>query len=231
MDIIPLFYSAKTHNTYDCIAKITEDIKTVYETFPDKKIVVFFDGMDELDVILRAQVTDFLNKKINTDYEENKQIQVIMGSRASGFDELSESSIHFDGINDDDKNNFLLSRLRSLRVVENDILLKLEEIKKFLATNILAEDLKNTPLILFFLCKLAVDEKLEAIKNRSSLYEEVIKKIIIEHNISKGYTHTDEYIDEDLDKLSAIAFDIFSNHSISLSDKRAQKLAILFKQV
>lgn len=111
-----------------------------------------------------------------------------MGSRPSGFDAYSgdeNTIIHFNAIDETDKKKFLTSRLRNLKIQEEDIEKKLQEIEDFLARNILGEDLKNTPLVLFFLCELSTDDKLRNITGRSSLYEEIVRRIIIKHNISK----------------------------------------------
>jgi hypothetical protein len=62
---------------------------------------------------------------------------------------------------------------------------KISSIEYFLNQSILEAELKNTPLIIYFLCVLSKDNEIEKIKNRAQLYEEIVTKIIKEHNKSK----------------------------------------------
>lgn len=115
-DFISLFYSAKTNNKEDVFEKIQNDIDVLYEAFPDKKIIIFFDGIDELDSSIRKKVIAFL-KGINIGVKEDKKVSIVMGSRYSEFDKYSDEeviAIHFNTINETDKKEFLNSRLRSL---------------------------------------------------------------------------------------------------------------------
>jgi hypothetical protein len=62
---------------------------------------------------------------------------------------------------------------------------KIAQVHTFLNSTIITDELKNTPLILFFICKLSIDNELATITNRANLYETITKKIITEHNLSK----------------------------------------------
>ena len=106
-----------------------------------------------------------------------------MGSRPSGFDRYWDGNIHFESIPQRKRKEFLFSRLQSLKKdipkSSFDIESKLQEIEIFLTGNILDEDLKNTPLILYFLCEISVGDEnskgLPAIyAMRADLYEEII---------------------------------------------------------
>ena len=58
-------------------------------------------------------------------------------------------------------------------------------VQKALDSGIVSEELKNTPLIIFFLTELAIDGKLETIRNRADLYEKMVEKILFEHQGEK----------------------------------------------
>ncbi len=225
-----LFYSSKSLspslNSKDLIKKIDSEIKLFSKFYLGKKIVLFFDWIDELKPEIKDEIKSYL---INM----NNKIKVIISSRKSEFNEFwneNYNSIGFENLDNSTRNLFLTNRLKSLGINQNEIKIKISVIKKFLDSSIITNELKNTPLILYFLCVLSVDNKLDKIKNRTTLYDEIVKKIIIDHNKTKWDKTSEEYIEYDIEKLSEIAYSIFKWNKINLSDSRYKKLSILFKK-
>ncbi|MFZ2255118.1 MAG: hypothetical protein WAW59_06430 [Patescibacteria group bacterium] len=70
-----LFYSAKRHNEGNIVEKISMDISAHRECFPDKQMVVFFDGIDELSGDIRESVVNGLITL------RSDGVRVILGSR------------------------------------------------------------------------------------------------------------------------------------------------------
>ncbi|MFZ2255119.1 MAG: hypothetical protein WAW59_06425 [Patescibacteria group bacterium] len=88
---------------------------------------------------------------------------------------------------------------------------KLQEIEEFLAKPTLSADLKETPLILFFLMKLCVKNELESIKNRADLYERMSTLLLIEHQKKKGIDYGEHWDSSIL--LNTLSYCAFQMHS------------------
>ncbi len=233
---VPLFYSARENST-NSIDKITEDIKVMREVSPEKQIVVFFDGIDELDGSIREKLVTYL-KEINRDIHlEGRKIRVIMGSRPSGFDRYWDGNIHFESIPQRKRKEFLFSRLQSLKKdipkSSFDIESKLQEIEIFLTGNILDEDLKNTPLILYFLCEISVGDEnskgLSHIRNRADLYEEMISRILAKHQWNAKAKNTK--LDDTNDKLlfETLGYCAYQKHINSGQPLRSEDVELYLK--
>ncbi len=241
---IPIFYSSKTINQNqkfnDIKNKINRDINVFKNAFPDKWIVLFFDWIDELNPEIKEEIKILLlNLGIH--------IKVIIGSRKFEFNEFWRNSIKsnktielstnshytsisFDNFDNNTRQNYIKSRLKSLWVKEDELESKISVIDFFLNQSILEEELKNTPLIIYFLCILSKDNEIESIKNRSQLYEKIVLKIIKYHNKSKWDNTSWDYIKHDLNELWEIAFSISKWEEIKISDTKFKKFSILFKK-
>lgn len=113
MDYIALFYSARVHNRANIIEEIQGNINSLQKQFPEKEVVVFFDGIDELSGNIRDGIVAGLKALHSTG------INVILGSRPLGFDKYENADIqtvHFGKIGASEREQFLRSRLKSLRV-------------------------------------------------------------------------------------------------------------------
>jgi hypothetical protein len=110
-DILTFFYSGKVNNEQSILEQIERDISDIRVQFPGKKLVIFFDGIDELDGNIRDTIVTGL-KSLHAD-----SVRVILGSRPIGFDRYENSgfeTIHFSEIPQEERNQFLRSRLEYL---------------------------------------------------------------------------------------------------------------------
>ncbi|EKE27828.1 MAG: signal transduction protein [uncultured bacterium (gcode 4)] len=218
LNCISLFYSSKQiwkcKESWELISRIEDEINIIKETY-SWNIILIFDWIDELNREIRTDMINYITKKDNSKGNINS-VKVIIGSRKSWFEEFWTNEyqiICFETINETTRNIFLKSRLISLNINEDEIEWKIVEIEWFLEWAVLDEELKNTPLILFFLCKLSHDNKLQNIKNRASLYEEISIKNLEDHQAEKGlWLRWNEHdINLILDTLSFCAYSKFAN--------------------
>ncbi len=193
---ISLFYTAKTHNRVNITEEIRGNIDSLQTYFPEKKIVVFFDGIDELNRNIREDILAGL-KELHSIW-----VKIILGSRPLWFDKYENvdiQTVHFGKIEINEREKFLRSRLENLGIWAEMMEKKLQEIEVFLEKPTLSEDIKETPLILYFLTELCVNGELGTIKNRTDLYERMIEKILTKHQGRK--TSEDEESNPPLGKL------------------------------
>ncbi len=227
-DFIPLFYRAKDYgksDSYDSIIwEIESAIQLIGQRFLSKNIVIFFDGIDELDTIYKEDIKQKLLEK-----QHIVNLKVILWSRKSEFNEYPTdkyNSIWFDELSEEEIDIFIKDRLIWLGIKEEDVTKKIKEIEEFLWKNIIEEELKSTPLILFFIVKLSFEWNLENINNRAQLYKKIFISILIEHNWENEYFCVKNY----LPHLSKIAFDIENGVMDKIPDDVVQSYAVLFKK-
>jgi len=214
-----IFYSSKdsisNNSTFESIKEqISSDIKLAHNAFPSKWIVVFFDGIDELNNEYKDDLKTFLTIDLpNLCRENNTKINIILWSRKSEFNEYWDDSfntIWFENLSNDSIEWFLRSRLW-----EGDDN-KLQAILEFLNWNILDNNLKHTPLILFLLTKISVDD-LKEIKNRADLYKAVVFHILDKHQ-GKIWTLDSSDFSLMFNTLWFCAYHHFNNNSLTKDD-------------
>lgn len=176
-NIFSLYYSTNTLSLScfeDVQKQIVTDLQLISNIYGHKKIVLFFDGVDELDLSIKDKLKEFLfSNKL-------KNIKVIIWSRKSEYDTSSLEpyvSVWFEGISKLDKKYFFESRLLHLWVSQDKIEEHISKIYHFLEKGFLDDTIKNTPLVLYFLCTLSSSGRLQHISNRSTLYDEMVHSI------------------------------------------------------
>ncbi|EKE27055.1 MAG: hypothetical protein ACD_4C00071G0001, partial [uncultured bacterium (gcode 4)] len=228
-DFLPLFYSSKDHSSItdarELIWIIEADIKIIETTIPTKKIIIIFDGIDELNIEIRIAIVAYLSKK-DSGHSNISWTKVILWSRKSWFEEYGTheyQTIWFKWLNNATRNEFLKSRLLNLWVEEGKLKEKINEIDNALNWLNLDEELKNTPLVLFLFCKLASEENLSDICNRAQLYEKICYSILSDHQGEKAWLKI-WFDDRDfpgiMNTLSFCAYRKFTNKSISEDEIR-----------
>lgn len=176
-NIFSLYYSTNTLSLScfeDIQKQIVNDIQLISNILGHKKVVLFFDGIDELNLSIKDKLKEFLfSNKL-------KNIKVIIWSRKSEYDTSSLEpyvSVWFEGISKLDKKHFFESRLLYLWVSQDKIEEHISKIYHFLEKGFLDDTIKNTPLVLYFLCTLSSSGRLQHISNRSTLYDEMVHSI------------------------------------------------------
>lgn len=226
-DYETLFYTSKTLSSRDTFcsikSRIEKDIFTLNE-FTEQNIVLFFDWIDEINSDYRKELINYLTKDLS---QIDKNIKIILGSRKSEFDEIwndNYNTLSFYSLSQKQVDGFLKSRIINWFDKEY----KLKKINEFLQKWIIDEELKNTPLVLYFLTQLSIEE-IWKIENRAMLYDMITLKILSEHKLSNN-VDIDDCNELFIPLLWEIAFKIYKNQKIEINDKRLQKLSILFKK-
>ncbi|MDD2487116.1 MAG: hypothetical protein PHS92_02005 [Candidatus Gracilibacteria bacterium] len=242
-DYIPMFYNkpaglTKNKDNYETFSlKIKEDIRLIRMYNPGKKIVLFFDGIDEINPTYRARLKQFLMDITNESYFEESEnnfsaSSLIMGSRHGEFDRYGTADygvIGFEKIDAKARDRYMTERLLDLGVDENDLIIKKQEIEDFISSGKLDVDLNDTKIILYLLCKLCKDNELKKISNRAQIYEKIVGMVLEEYNGTKG-SYIEELLDKDLDDLSEIAYKIHIGKKLpDLTDNKINRLGILYK--
>ena len=181
-----------TENYKNFIIKL-EEISNLIEKYKNKKVIIILDWIDELPdsfydenwISFKSELKNFILKW------SNKNKLIIAWSRKWEFNDIystnnkknksNENVIHirFKDIDRNSRNNFIKNRLINLWI--KNIKDYINQINIFLRKDVLDEELKNTPLILFFLCVLSKNQNLKNIKNRAWLYEKIIIEILNKH--------------------------------------------------
>lgn len=240
-EYLPLFYSKfsylKTPLDVDKLKiKIKEDILLMKRNFPKKKIIIFFDWLDEIEWEYRYIMTEFLmniTKKGDIDVWELWTSSLFIWARTWIFEQKENSSfdiIWFKTLDEKSRNEYIRSRLISSWIETEDLDKKIIEIDNFVTSNKLSPDIKDTKLILYFLCKLSVDNSFSEIKNRADIYEKIVRMILIKHNWQKWIPTNSILINNSLDYLSECAYKIDKWIEFDSNSDYNQILAILFKQ-
>lgn len=216
LNYFTLFYKAWNINKSDTFenikTRIELDIKLIKNFLPNQKIILFFDWIDELNFNYKDKIKKYLTIEL-----EKKEINIILGTRKSEFNEYwgnNYTILSFKKLSDTEINTFLTN------IIQWDSW-KINVIKIFLYKWILDDDLKRSPLILYFLTELSIDD-IEGIENRAFLYENIKKSIINKHNRLESWI---------LDDLGEKAFEIFKNKKINIDSSKLQWLWLLLKKV
>ncbi len=177
---------------------------------PNTSKLLLIDWLDELPYKIREQLIDILQ---NVDLVYNNLIKTFLAKWHSWFENIAISydfnillstrkwhlneegneqfiSLMFEEPSFDDIKSYISTRIDSIITIDKQQNLNKDilygSIGKFLESWNLDEETKSTPLILFFLCELAVKWKLENISTRASLYEEFIK-LILERQVDNNW--------------------------------------------
>jgi hypothetical protein len=214
---IPMFYTASSCTNPE---QIQTEVQRIKHMFPQKQIVLFMDGIDEFSTEAKQTLQEQL--KSSNSFGLGEDNHVIYGSRKAGFDEHGEegkyTSLHFDKLKPNQTDDYLSQRLKSLGIPTSNIEEHKERIQKFLQQGMLEEDLKQTPLILYFLCQMSLsngNKSLEQIHNRAELYEEIVKKILKDHQKKKKLEWSDNMTQILMKTLSDCAYQSFKGKEIS----------------
>ncbi|MDD2870907.1 MAG: hypothetical protein PHS49_02855 [Candidatus Gracilibacteria bacterium] len=228
---ITLFYTSKSLSKYDSFetikSRIENDIFLLYH-FTEQNIILFFDGIDEINTEYKDELKEYLINGIFetfSTYLNNNALNVLLGSRRTEFEEFGNNNygnFSFNILNDNQIRNFLHNKISCTEDKEK----KLQKIIDFLKKGLIDSDLKNTPLVLYFLTQLSIRE-IECIDNRSNLYEIIILNILTKHNNVNSSICLIAHIPQ----LSIFAYKLFKNEKIDVSDEMLQSYAFLFKKV
>ena len=215
-----LYYSSKTltQTTFDELSwDIHKHTKLIWHIIGHKKIVLVFDGIDEIPLHIKEKLKEFLfSNKL-------QDVKIILWSRKSEYD-ISEInsylSVWFEWISLLDKKHFFESRLLDLWVSSDKIEEHILRIHHFLQQGFLNDTIKDTPLVLYFLCTLSKNGRLEKISNRTSLYDEMVHSIFRQfQNIYKEKWQEISQMRDDtlMSILTFCANEIFENSSTQKS--------------
>ncbi len=170
---IVLFFDAVNAKDFPVFKKSMErTLEAASKLGSGKQIAVLFDGIDEIDGDSRVKTLELLRTMA-----QQPNTHVIASSRPGEFNPLRNEAmiLHLLPIGPDQRVAFLKVRMdQSRRVPEK--MKKIEKTIDFLSSDQLSNEIRNTPLILFFLCKLSMtDAGLDGIWNRAKLYEGIVK--------------------------------------------------------
>lgn len=178
LDYVTLFYTSRDIWSYETFvevkSKIEKDILSLTDTI-EQKIVLLFDWMDEVNYKYRQEFKEYLCKIL-----PKKSVNVIIWSRKSEFNELwtvDYKSLVFNELSKNEIKKFLIALLHPFKRIK---------IFEYLDKNIIDNEIKNTPLILYLLTKVN-DKELFNIDNKAMLYEKIIYNMLLEYQLNKSY--------------------------------------------
>ena len=166
--------------------KKREEIKN--KVSENHNIILCIDAIDEIS-------DDNIKQQIKKDIFEIDSWMLVTG-RLSEYDNKTNGGFETLEMKGLDKEVFIVSRIQE----EN----KRNMVRKILETSNLAWEIEGNPLLLNFVCILANEEenfqniginKLEDIKNKSDLYENIVKLILYKHQKD---THSDNFIKDNV---------------------------------